>query len=145
MTITFCPGGNGDGQPPPNPGGAQVGPSHAAPAIPQQQQQQQAGAQLQPLTGQGAIQLQPGQQPNQGAPQPEGHGAWAAANYGYVWNLPQWVPTTSMALFAPAMGYQQYAGQYNPASVAPELQQVGQGCCPPAVVWWSCRQLVGAT
>ena len=107
LTIIACPGSNGDGQPPPNPGGAQVGPSHAAPALPRQ--------------------LQPGQQPNQGAPQPEGHGAWAAANYGYVWNLPQWVPTTSMALFAPAMGYQQYAGQYNPASVAPELQQVGQG------------------
>ena len=63
---------------------------------------------------------QQGQQAGQGQPA----GSWAAANYGYVWNMPQWVPATSMALFAPAMGYQhmQYAGQTNPASVAPELQ-----------------------
>ena len=65
-------------------------------------------------------QQQQGQQTSQAQPA----GSWAAANYGYVWNMPQWVPATSMALFAPAMGYQhmQFAGQTNPASVAPELQ-----------------------
>ena len=65
-------------------------------------------------------QVQQGQQTSQAQPA----GSWAAANYGYVWNMPQWVPATSMALFAPAMGYQhlQYAGQTHPASVAPELQ-----------------------
>ncbi len=65
-----------------------------------------------------------GSQQGQQADQAQPAGSWAAANYGYVWNMPQWVPATSMALFAPAMGYQhmQYAGQTNPASVAPELQ-----------------------
>ena len=70
--------------------------------------------------GSGEQQAQQGQQTSQAQPA----GSWAAANYGYVWNMPQWVPATSMALFAPAMGYQhmQYAGQTNPASVVPELQ-----------------------
>lgn len=68
----------------------------------------------------GSSEQQQGQRTSQAQPT----GSWAAANYGYVWNMPQWVPATSMALFAPAMGYQhmQYAGQTNPASVAPELQ-----------------------
>ena len=30
-------------------------------------------------------------------------GAWPAANYGLVWNLPQWAPATSMALFVPGL------------------------------------------
>ena len=73
---------------------------------------------------QGDSNEQQAQQQGQQTSQAQPAGSWAAANYGYVWNMPQWVPATSMALFAPAMGYQhmQYAGQTNPASVAPELQ-----------------------
>lgn len=81
-------------------------------------------------------QQQQGQQGDPNQPQPgsaPASGAWAAANYGYVWNMPQWVPATSMALFAPAMGYHpmQYAGQTNPASVAPELQVAHCIHCAP--------------
>ena len=92
-----------------NPGG--TGHANAAGGQSSTPQQQQAGNQQNAQSGQMPM-----------------SGAWAAANYGYVWNMPQWVPATSMALFAPAMGYHplQYAGQTNPASVAPELQ-VGAG------------------
>ena len=103
-------GANGQGGDGNDPGRGNQGESgHAASSSGQtaQQQQQQQG--------------DPNQQQGASAPM---SGAWAAANYGYVWNMPQWVPATSMALFAPAMGYHpmQYAGQTNPASVAPELQ-----------------------
>jgi hypothetical protein len=51
--------------------------------------------------------------------------AYPAANYGYVWNLPQWAPATSMALFMPGIhgGHMQYAGQQNPDSAAPAGSQ----------------------
>lgn len=97
--------GSGDGSDPNR--GNQGSSGHAA-SRQSTQQQQGDGSQQQ--------NAQVGQMPMSGA--------WSAANYGYVWNMPQWVPATSMALFAPAMGYHpmQYAGQTNPASVAPELQ-----------------------
>lgn len=107
--------GGGDGNEPNRSG--QGGTGHAAGSSGQSTQQQQQSASQQQNA-------QPGQMPMSGA--------WAAANYGYVWNMPQWVPATSMALFAPAMGYHpmQYAGQTNPASVAPELQvRPGTACC----------------
>ncbi len=36
--------------------------------------------------------------------------------YPYMWNVPQWAPTTSMALFMPALHAAplQYAGQQRP-------------------------------
>ncbi|KAK9804312.1 hypothetical protein WJX72_006270 [[Myrmecia] bisecta] len=60
-------------------------------------------------------------------------GAWAAANYGYVWNMPQWVPATSMALYMPAAAnYQpfQYAGQQMPENAAPHSSQAMGGMMP---------------
>lgn len=52
--------------------------------------------------------------------------AYQATNYGYVWNLPQWAPTTSMALFVPGMhgAQMQYAGQQAPDSALPAGSQV---------------------
>ena len=47
--------------------------------------------------------------------------AWAAANYGYMWNPPQWGTATSMALFVPAH-HLQYAGQQMPTINAPTSQ-----------------------
>ena len=123
-------GNNGNGNGGGGPGRGQQGGSGGAPAG----GESQSGS---------AEQAQQGQQAGQGQPA----GSWAAANYGYVWNMPQWVPATSMALFAPAMGYQhmQYAGQTNPASVAPELQVglhhawiVTQGSAMPACSFIVC-------
>lgn len=101
--------GSGDGSDPNRNNHGSTGHANAAGGQSSTQQQQQGSVNQQQNA-------QPGQMPFSGA--------WAAANYGYVWNMPQWVPATSMALFAPAMGYHpmQYAGQTNPASVAPELQ-----------------------
>lgn len=48
--------------------------------------------------------------------------AYPGGNYGYVWNLPQWAPATSMALFVP--GHMQYAGQQAPDSFMPAGSQV---------------------
>lgn len=48
--------------------------------------------------------------------------AYTGGNYGYVWNLPQWTPATSMALFVP--GHMQYAGQQAPDSAMPAGSQV---------------------
>lgn len=51
--------------------------------------------------------------------------AYPGGNYGYVWNLPQWAPATSMALFVPGMhGHMQYAGQQAPDSAIPAGSQV---------------------
>lgn len=85
-----------------------------------------------PQEGGAEQQGEQGQQGQQTSQAQAPAGSWAAANYGYVWNMPQWVPATSMALFAPAMGYQhmQYAGQTNPASVAPEVQVLLRPFCP---------------
>ncbi len=56
---------------------------------------------------------------------------YQGGNYGYVWNLPQWAPTTSMALFVPGLhGQMQYAGQQAPDSAAPAGSQV----CPLFIV-----------
>ncbi|BDA48217.1 probable E3 ubiquitin-protein ligase synoviolin at N-terminal half [Coccomyxa sp. Obi] len=50
--------------------------------------------------------------------------AYPGGNYGYVWNLPQWAPATSMALFVPGMhGHMQYAGQQAPDSAIPAGSQ----------------------
>jgi hypothetical protein len=53
-------------------------------------------------------------------------GAWPAGGFGYqmAWNVPQWFPNTSMAMFAPA-GYHplQFAGQQGPADATPQQPQ----------------------
>ena len=58
--------------------------------------------------------------------------------YPYMWNVPQWAPTTSMALFMPAMHAAplQYAGQQRPD--VPAAGSQAQACC---CIWrgWHCR------
>lgn len=46
--------------------------------------------------------------------------AWASANFGYLWNPPQWGVPSSMALFVPAP--LQYAGQLMPQASHPHSQ-----------------------
>ncbi len=54
--------------------------------------------------------------------------------YPYMWNVPQWAPTTSMALFMPGLHAAplQYAGQQRPDVPTSMGSQVGP--CPRA---WS--------
>jgi hypothetical protein len=58
-------------------------------------------------------------------------GAWPAGGFGYpmAWNVPQWFPNTSMAMFAPA-GYHplQFAGQQGPADATPQQPQFSRVC-----------------
>ena len=57
--------------------------------------------------------------------------AWPGGGYGYVWNIPQWYPHTSMALFAPAAGFHplQYAGQQLPNfQQQPQQARFGYHC-----------------
>lgn len=53
-------------------------------------------------------------------------GAYMPGGYGYpmAWNVPQWIPHTSMAMFAPA-GYHpfQFAGQQGPGDAVPQQPQ----------------------
>lgn len=46
--------------------------------------------------------------------------AWASANYGYLWNAPQWGVPASMGLFMPAPV--QYAGQLTPEATTSHSQ-----------------------
>ena len=68
-----------------------------------------------------------GQQPTQAdmnaqaQAQAHAQAAWAAANYGYMWNPPQWGVPASMALYLPAH-HLQYAGQLMPPTSAPNSQ-----------------------
>jgi hypothetical protein len=55
-------------------------------------------------------------------------GMWQAANYGIMWNMPQWNPTTSMALYLPAAHVPlQYAGQQGPEMAGVPGSQVRVG------------------
>ena len=58
--------------------------------------------------------------------------------YPYMWNVPQWAPTTSMALFMPAMHAAplQYAGQQRP-----DVPAVGSQAQVCSCIWsgWHCR------
>ena len=60
--------------------------------------------------------------------------AWPGGGYGYVWNIPQWYPHTSMALFAPAAGFHplQYAGQQLPnfQQQPQQVQSIAATDCP---------------
>lgn len=56
--------------------------------------------------------------------------AWAAANYGYMWNQPQWGVPASMALFVPAP-HLQYASQLMPQAATPHSQACPFSPCPP--------------
>lgn len=82
-------------------------PKHCPDFIGQRQQAQQQA--------QSQVQQQWHQQQQQQLQQQQG---WPAGGYGYgyMWNVPQWYPHTSMALFAPAAGFHpmQYAGQLGP-------------------------------
>lgn len=75
--------------------------------------------------------------------------------YPYMWNVPQWAPTTSMALFMPGLQAAplQYAGQQRPDEpmVAgsqvrhrPALATLISGCCRAAYTEHAREELLAA-
>ena len=65
--------------------------------------------------------------------------------YPYMWNVPQWAPTTSMALFMPGLHAAplQYAGQQRPDEPGVVGSQVGH-CTPLATLIPGCCRVAEA-
>lgn len=74
--------------------------------------------------------------------------------YPYMWNVPQWAPTTSMALFMPGLHAAplQYAGQQRPdvpTAVGSQVRTCTFCNCCILLLWhegqeWSASQALGS-